>query len=158
MRMLCFRTVLKSDYLADLPAMKNKNIGISHLIRRRADRERISARRSSRAIEAQSDHQSRSRRAGHLLRRVRYVGRSDGANPEIRDHGQIANRLSDTIALSFNRQPTGRDHDADRIGIRVYPCKPQPNFCASFGSITAVRWRAGGVSRRPIDECDLHDV
>jgi DNA invertase Pin-like site-specific DNA recombinase len=70
---------------------------------------------SRRAIEAQSDHQSRSRGTGHLLRRLRNVGRSDGANPEIRDHGQIADRLSDTIALSFDRQSPGGNHDADCI-------------------------------------------
>lgn len=33
------------------------------------------------------------------------VGRGDGANPEIRHHGEIADWLSDPISLSRDREP-----------------------------------------------------
>lgn len=33
----------------------------------------------------------------------------------------------DPVALSRHRQPTGRDHDADRVRVWVHTSKPQPD-------------------------------
>src|SRR5580704_13036396 len=65
-----------------------------------------------RAIKAQSDNQSRPRSPRYLLRRQCDVGRGNGADPEIRDHGEVAERISDTIAVSCDRQSAGGNHDA----------------------------------------------
>ena len=52
-------------------------------------------------------HQPRSRRPCRLLRRLRALGRGHRGDPEIRRHGQVADRISDPVALP-RRSPTGR--------------------------------------------------
>jgi phage terminase small subunit len=41
-----------------------------------------------------------------------------------RDHGEVAGRLSDTVALPGDRQPAGGNHDAHCIRIRLNSSKP----------------------------------
>ena len=43
-------------------------------------------------------------------------------------NGEVAIRLSGAIALRLNRQPAGRNHDADRIRIRIYAGQPKQSF------------------------------
>ena len=62
--------------------------------------------------------------SGHLLRRLWILDGSYGADPEIRDDGEIANGLSDTITLPGNRKQAGRAHDTHCIRVRLYACKP----------------------------------
>ena len=87
-------------------------------------------RRTRRAAPA---HQSRSRGACRLLRRLRALGRGDRADPEIRRHDQVAAGLPDPVALPLDRQPAGRDHDADRIRVRIHAREPKPHICPRTG-------------------------
>ena len=59
------------------------------------------------------------------------------ADPEVRRHDQVAAGLPDPVALPRDRQPSGRDHDAHRIGIRLHAGKPQPHRNA-FTDCTSV--------------------
>ena len=58
------------------------------------------------------------------LRRLWILDGSSGADPEIRDDGEIANGLSDTITLPGNRKQAGRVDDTHCIRVRLYACKP----------------------------------
>jgi hypothetical protein len=71
------------------------------------------------------------RRVGHLLRRLWILDGSSGADPEIRDDGEIANGLPDTIPLPGNRKQAGRADDTRCIRVRFYACKPQPDICTA---------------------------
>src|ERR1700751_1799528 len=55
------------------------------------------------AHQAEPDYPSRSRCAGDLLRGLCTMGGIDGADPKIWDNGEIADRLSDAVAVSFYR-------------------------------------------------------
>src|SRR3954462_3480306 len=84
-----------------------------------------------RAVKTESDYAPRSWRTCDLLWRLRDVGRSDGANPKIRNHGQIADRISDSVTLSCDRQSTGGADDAHCLGVRFHARKPQSDSGSS---------------------------
>src|SRR6185312_7090656 len=65
-----------------------------------------------RTRQAKPDYPSRPRRACDLLRRLHALGGGDGADPKIWDDGEIAERLSDAVALYRSRKQAGRAHDA----------------------------------------------
>jgi hypothetical protein len=66
-----------------------------------------------------------------VLRRLRDVGGSHRSDLEVRHDGKGAIRISGVIALCVDREPPGRDHDADCIRIRIHPRKPQQDFTPS---------------------------
>lgn len=66
------------------------------------------------------------------------LGRSNAKHPEVRHHGEIALWLSDPVAICRHRQSSGRDFDAHRIGVRIYPREPKQNFDASARITDAV--------------------
>jgi hypothetical protein len=86
---------------------------------------------------------SRSWRSRHLLRSLWVLGGSFGTNPEVRDHGEIADGLSDTVTVPCHCKQAGRDHDARCIRVRIYAGKPQPDFGAAARSASASRSHHG---------------
>jgi hypothetical protein len=68
---------------------------------------------------------TRPRRARRLLRGLCALGGSNRGDPEIRNDGQVAVGLSDPVALCFDRESPGRDHDAYRVRIWVHAGQPK---------------------------------
>jgi hypothetical protein len=54
-------------------------------------------------------------------------------HPEIRNDGEVADGLSDTVTLSSHRKSAGGDHGARCIRVRLYAGKPQPDIGAATG-------------------------
>ncbi len=94
-----------------------------------------------RARKAELDHSSRSRRPCDLLRCLRPLGRGDGANPEVWHHGEVADRLSDPVAVSLHCQQASRTYDAHCVRVRLYTSKPQPDIRSASRSAAAARAR-----------------
>jgi hypothetical protein len=67
------------------------------------------------------------------------TGRGDRGDPEVRSDDQIPNRLSDPVTVSRHRQPAGRDHDADRLGVRFYAGEPKQNCDTGEGRSLVIR-------------------
>ena len=88
-------------------------------------------RLAKRAWQAQDFDCTRSRGACGLLRGLCAVGGSNRGHPEIRHHGQIAVWLSNPVALRFDRQSSGRDHDAYCVGIRLHAGEQEQDFNAN---------------------------
>jgi hypothetical protein len=55
-------------------------------------------------------------------------------------HDQVADRVSDPVALPGHRQPAGRNHDADCVRVRIHACEPKPNFCTRTSWTRPVQW------------------
>jgi hypothetical protein len=88
----------------------------------------IGATHDGHSFKVSPAHQSRSCSPCGLLRGLRVVGGSNRSHPEVRQHGQIAKRLPDAIALYRHCEPSGRNHDADRIRVWLYTRKQKQDF------------------------------
>jgi hypothetical protein len=75
-----------------------------------------------------------------LLRRLCALGRGDGGDSEIRDHDQVAVRVSRAVAVRRDRQPPGRNHDADRLGVRVHAGEPKQDLQPGTRGADPLRW------------------
>ena len=91
------------------------------------------------AVHHVPDYSSGSWRARHLLRCIRILDGSPGADPQVRHDGEVADGLSDPVTLPCHRQPPGRADDTDCIRVRLYTCKPQPDICAAARPAPAAR-------------------
>ena len=92
-----------------------------------------------RTRQASLPHQPRSRGAGRLLQRLCPLGRSHTGRPEVRCHGQIADRLPHPVALRLDRQPPGRDHAPHRIRVRLHASQPGTHLHAAGSRAGLVR-------------------
>ena len=86
------------------------------------------------------------------------VGRGHRGDPEVRHHGEVAVGLSDPVALRLDREPASRDHDADRVGVRVHAREPQSHFNAEAKRTGFIRRLAIGSrdNIRTLAEIGLH--
>ena len=57
-------------------------------------------------------------------------GRGD---PEIRHDGEGTLRVSGPVALRLDRQPPGRNHDADRVRIWIHAREQEQDFDTASG-------------------------
>ena len=96
-------------------------------------------RLTRRTLEAEPGHTPRSWRSRHLLRSLWILGGSFGANPEVRDDGEIADGVSDPVTLPRHRKQAGRADDTHCIRVRLYTRKPQPDIGAAARSASASR-------------------
>jgi hypothetical protein len=69
---------------------------------------------------AQAAHAARSGSIGGLLRRLRALGGSHRGHSKVRGDGEVTHRLSNAVALCCDGESSGRDHDADRLRIRLH--------------------------------------
>jgi len=56
------------------------------------------------------------------------MGGINRGNPEIRHHGQIAVGISDPVTVRLYREPSGRNHDANSVGIRLHAGEQKSHF------------------------------
>lgn len=75
------------------------------------------------------------------------VDRGDRSDPDLGRYDQVATGLPDLVAPRRDRQPPSRDHDADRVRVRLHAGEQKPDIDAVTERADLVR-RAGRPRER----------